>query len=403
MDEKKGWAIVCASFVLHFILLGIQYTFGVYLVEYKENVFKDQANTSIISLIGSTSLALLSAGGIISGRLCDRFGYVKMALIGNFIFSISLLLASFSTEVWHLFLTQGIMLGMSSSMAFFPAVSISSQYFKKYLGVATGICVAGSGIGGLVLSPITQKLLEVLGFRWTLRIMALFALIGGSIASLFIKQRIFSKRMGKFIDFTIFKDKRFLLLVAGGFISSLGYLIPFLILPSYAKDCNIGVGESAILLGVLNGGNALGRVFLGIMADKLGKLNIMALGIFFTGLFCLISWLFSSTFVSLIIFCILYGSVAGALIALLPVTSASLFGLNNLATINGLLYVANGIPSLIGTPLATALINLSSNGNNHGPSSYLPVILFSGISGIVGSVFIFWLKYCINPKTFKKV
>lgn len=66
---------------------------------------------------------------------------------------------------------------MGSSFIYFPAVSIPSQYFVKRRGVATGIAVSGSGIGGLVISVATEKLLLSIGFSWAMRSTAFFSLL----------------------------------------------------------------------------------------------------------------------------------------------------------------------------------------------------------------------------------
>jgi hypothetical protein len=110
-----------------------------------------------------------------------------------FIFA-GLFLASFSNQLYQYYLTQGILYGIGASFTYFvslspftcimlyanncfgkPAVSIPSQWFDKRRGLATGIAVSGSGVGGLLLSIATAQLLNSVGLGWTLRITAIFA------------------------------------------------------------------------------------------------------------------------------------------------------------------------------------------------------------------------------------
>lgn len=86
--------------------------------------------------------------------------------------TVSLILAAISTQVWHLQLTQGILYGIGTSLTYFAAMTLLSQWFKKRRGLATGVMFSGGGLGGLWMAPVAGWLLRVLGSRWTLRVVA---------------------------------------------------------------------------------------------------------------------------------------------------------------------------------------------------------------------------------------
>lgn len=133
--------------------------------------------------------------------MIGRFDNVKLiSLIGAFIMSVGIVLASFCTEVracggiktifiwrnltwrpqlWQLYLTQGLLYGIGSSMYYFPIMSLTPAYFDRNRGAAMGIVLAGSGIGGLVLSPVFHILLTRLGIRWALRILGMWNFVLG--------------------------------------------------------------------------------------------------------------------------------------------------------------------------------------------------------------------------------
>lgn len=56
-------------------------------------------------------------------------------------------------------------------------MSFAPRFFDRHRGFAMGVILSGNGIGGLVLAPITQTLLDHLGVRWTLRALALINLL----------------------------------------------------------------------------------------------------------------------------------------------------------------------------------------------------------------------------------
>ena len=82
-----------------------------------------------------------------------------------------------SIQLWQLFLTQGLLYGIGSSMYYFPIMSLTPAYFDRNRGMAMGIVLAGSGVGGLVLSPVFHALLTSLGIRWALRILGIWNLV----------------------------------------------------------------------------------------------------------------------------------------------------------------------------------------------------------------------------------
>lgn len=102
--------------------------------------------------------------------------------------------------------------------------------------MALGIAVAGSGVGGFVLSPAIQASIAAVGLSWTLRILAFvsYAIVLVAICLIRIpKVAVQSERkpakMGK--QLKILKDVRFLSLFFMGLIVSLGYLVPFFLMP----------------------------------------------------------------------------------------------------------------------------------------------------------------------------
>jgi MFS family permease len=72
----------------------------------------------------------------------------------------------------YLLPTHGVMVGMGGSLVYIPILAAPSQWFEKRRAFVAGLAIAGSGVGGMVLAPVVQILLEKVGFRWTLRLLA---------------------------------------------------------------------------------------------------------------------------------------------------------------------------------------------------------------------------------------
>ncbi|KAG0238375.1 hypothetical protein BGW42_005608 [Actinomortierella wolfii] len=182
----RAWTVVAASFFIQTFTFTSEFMFGVF--EHNYLMIYPDVGPSKISLIGIIASCTTYLTGFISGSLSDRYGYRQTASIGALIMTVSLVLASFSTQLWHLYLTQGLMMGFGASLAYYAAVGAPAHWFTSRRGVAMGISSAGAGVGGFYLAPLTQFLVTKTGIPWTLRALALYCLCACGIASLLLAE-----------------------------------------------------------------------------------------------------------------------------------------------------------------------------------------------------------------------
>jgi MFS family permease len=191
---KQAWVFLLASFVFEFIIWGQAYGYGAYLdyhINNSSSPLYGQSTASISAIgtlvIGGQHFVPLLARGFFRSypRLIRSVSTVCIALSALCIF-----LASFMDKVVYLLLFQGIFYGICSGITFTPVILWLPQWFDKRRGLASGIIYSGSGLGGIVFPLIITKLLNTLGFAWTLRVMALLSLVLGSLASMALKPRL---------------------------------------------------------------------------------------------------------------------------------------------------------------------------------------------------------------------
>lgn len=95
-------------------------------------------------------------------------------------------------------------------MSIFTSIAVPVQWFNKRRGLASGITVAGSGIGGAALAPLNRFLISQLGFRWALRIMGLsFIVIVFSVMMCIRTRFTIGHRGGPIFDFSLFREPGF--------------------------------------------------------------------------------------------------------------------------------------------------------------------------------------------------
>lgn len=155
--------------------------------------------------------------------------------IGTVFSPLALILASFATELWHVYLSQGILFGLASAFVFSPSVTLPSQWFTSKRALATGIAVSGSGVGGVCLSPMIQKLIVTIGFRNTLRVQGAFGfgLLCISTALATSRYRPPPSANGKNKWYHVYDSsllsRRFALLLAFSFFVPFGYVVTYTI------------------------------------------------------------------------------------------------------------------------------------------------------------------------------
>jgi len=107
-------------------------------------------------------------GGILMGRLSDRFGVVVPVVIGALSLGLGYAAAGFSQNLWQFSLAQGVLIGLlGTSATFAPLVADISLWFTRKRGIAVAICMSGNYVAGAVWPPLMQHFFDSSGWRET--------------------------------------------------------------------------------------------------------------------------------------------------------------------------------------------------------------------------------------------
>ncbi|KAK3871733.1 hypothetical protein Pcinc_023147 [Petrolisthes cinctipes] len=168
-DGGWGWVIVAASFMVHCIADGVTMSFGVLFVELL-SYFNE--SKSITSWVGSLFMAIPLLAGPLASMLTDRYGCRTVTIIGALIAAFGFFVSAFVNSIPLLLLTVGIVTGLGLAVCYVAAIVIVAFYFEKKRSLATGIAVAGSGIGTFLFAPLIQHLMDDWGWRLSFIILA---------------------------------------------------------------------------------------------------------------------------------------------------------------------------------------------------------------------------------------
>lgn len=154
------------------------------------------------------------------------YGTRTTLLIGVFLEALALVSASFTQQIWQLFLSQGVCFGLGMGFLFLGSVGVIPQWFTTRRSFANGIATAGSGVGGVIYSLASNAMIEKIGIGWALRILGILAFVVNFVCAMLLKDR--NKAIGvkqSAFDYVLLRRYEFLLLLGWGIFSMLGYVV----------------------------------------------------------------------------------------------------------------------------------------------------------------------------------
>lgn len=286
--------------------------YGVYLSHYlSENLFPN-ATAIDFALIGGFNFSISMLVGPIVTILARRYGIKVPMIIGVALFSAAHLSASFSTRIWQLYLSQGILLGFGLGFTYVPSVAILSQWFQKRRSLANGISVAGSGIGGLIFSFATEAAIANLSLAWSFRLTAIISFVVLLPSALLLRSRNDIVRpYQRGFDAKLLRRYDVQMLLAWSFIIMFGYITLLFSLPDFAHSIGLSGSQAATISALLNLGIATGRPLVGIISDRYGCIETAGVLTFVCGILCFVLWLPGTSYATLILFSLVNGAIFG--------------------------------------------------------------------------------------------
>lgn len=247
---------------------------------------------------------------------------------------IAIFMTSLCSKFYHFFLSQALLLGISMSFVAWPSVAVVSRHLPRHRGLALGLVISGSSLGGLVWPIVLQQLLyhTDLGFGLTMRIVGFIMMPLLAVACVIVVEapqeklqqststhqeqgQVHEVRQKKPQDskktvFSIVKQPAFVFLCSGLAIGYLGLFAPFFYVSSYAVAKGVSPSMPFYLISILNAASLFGRVLPGVLADRWGHFNFMvvALGTSAVVGFC---WTAATSLAGLVVWSLVYGFTSG--------------------------------------------------------------------------------------------
>ena len=123
-------------------------TFGAYQAYYQTDLLRHSSSSSI-SWIGTTEGFLLGTIGVITGPIFDRGYLYTLLLLGGSLIVLGMMTLSLASEYWHVFLAQGVCVGVGSGFLYVPSLGVLSSAFSTKRAIAIGIATSASSLGDI--------------------------------------------------------------------------------------------------------------------------------------------------------------------------------------------------------------------------------------------------------------
>ncbi|KAK3606747.1 hypothetical protein CHS0354_036545 [Potamilus streckersoni] len=398
-DSRYAWLVCFCCFTSQVFILGVLHAFGVFFVEFLQSFGSTKAEAA---WIGSLAYGLSMIFCPITSFLLNRFGYRLVMVTGGFICAMSVLISSFVQDLPMMLFTFSVLYGIGTSMATQPTMTIASDYFDKYLIFAVGVTVSGGSFGTLIISPVSQALIDSIGWRNTFRFFAGTCTLT-ALLDLWIKparkrakrpvQNILTSPARRMLEeMNLWKNRVFVIWVIAITCAMFGFYIPYVHLVSFAFHIGIPPEKGSFIMVLFGGCTACGTLVFGKIVELkiLNRLHMHQFSMVVTGTAIMLLPL-AKSLTGVIIYVVVVGLVDGCFVVLLPILTTTLVGLENAVLAWGFLIGVSSITFTLGPPIAGNVYDQTG--------SYDIAFHCSGIPIIIGAIVLFLIPWAQRTST----
>ncbi|GAB4568324.1 MAG: MFS transporter [Rhizobacter sp.] len=320
VDSRYAWMRLIVTLALMTIGSGGMYIVSVVLPSVQAEFGVARADASLpytAMMIG------FGVGGILMGRLADRFGVMVPVLIGAVGLAMGFWAAGSASNIWWFSVAHGVLIGLlGCSATFAPLVADTSLWFERRRGIAVAVCASGNYVAGAIWPPIVQHFIEAVGWRHTYFGIGAFCAISLPLLALMMRPRpprpmvvsvasdapvVLARPFG----FSLGQAQA--LLCVAGVACCVAMSMPQVHIVAYCGDLGYGAARGAEMLSLMLACGIVSRLVSGVICDRIGGLRTLLLGSVLQGVALLLFIPFDGL-VSLYVISALFGLFQGGIV-----------------------------------------------------------------------------------------
>ncbi|MCP3792881.1 OFA family MFS transporter [Paenibacillus sp. CH40] len=359
-NSGNRWLVVLGTIIVQ-MGLGTIYTWSLFNQPLVDRFGWNLSSVAITFSITSFALAFAT---LFAGKLQDKWGLRRLILCSGVVLGAGLMLSSQVTSLSLLYILAGIVVGFADGTAYITSLSNLIKWFPEKKGLISGISVGAYGTGSLIFKYINGSLIQSVGVSqaflyWGM--IVLIMIVGGSFlvreAVVVNKPSVQNGVVQR--DYTVkemLRTKQAYLLFVMFFTACMSglYLIG-VVKDIGVRMAGLDVATAANAVAMVAIFNTAGRIILGALSDKVGRLKVVAGALLTTAVAVTVLSLVPLNFglffacVAGIAFCF------GGNITVFPAIVADFFGLKNQSKNYGVVYQGFGLGALAGSFIAALL------------------------------------------------
>ncbi len=307
-------------------------------------------------------------GGVMMGRVADRFGMVIPIIIGAILLLAGYALASVSTSLWQFALAHGLLIGVGASAGFAPMMADMSHWFTRRRALAVVIAACGSYLAGAIWPLVTQAMIVAIGWRATHLWLGVIAAAAMLPLALMFRRRpsaqmyahAEAKQEAARGDLGLSPAGLQLLLVVAGFACCVAMSMPQVHIVAYCGDLGYGVARGAEMLSLMLGLGIVSRVSSGFVADRIGSVPTLLIGSVMQGT-ALALYLFFNGLTSLYVISAIFGLFQGGIVPMYAVIIRDYLPPREAGVRIGLVMMATIVGMAVGGWMSGLIFDLTSS------------------------------------------
>jgi MFS family permease len=319
-------------------------------------------------------------GGVLLGRLVDRFGVLLPLAVGTILMGLGYIAAGFAPNLWIYALAQGILVGGGTSVFFGPLMTDISHWFVRRRGIAVAICAAGNYLAGALWPTPFQHFIDTAGWRTAHIGVGLICIVTLLPLTLMLRQRppdhAFTEDAtsdaGTPRSLGISPNALQAALCVAGVACCVAMAMPQVHIVAYCGDLGYGVARGAEMLSLMLAFGIVSRVLSGVVADRIGGVGTLLIGSALQGSALVLYFLFNGL-TSLYVISAMFGLFQGGIVpsyAIIireyfpPKEAGARLGLVLMATLFGMAFggwVSGAIFDLTGSYRAAFAVGIAWN------------------------------------------
>ncbi len=361
IESSYAWCRLAASVAVGAIGTVGMWSVPVVLSAVQSNFGAARAGASLPFTLAMVGFAL---GGVLMGRLADRFGILAPLACGAALMGLGYVGAGLAPTL-TVFASMHILIGLGTSAGFGPIMADASRWFTRRRGIAVALAGSGNYVGGAIWPPVLQHFVAGEGWRATHIGVGVFCCL--SILPLLL---LFLRRPPAFELTASFLPKQAalgvspnalqVLLCIAGVGCCVAMAMPQVHLVAYCGDLGYGVARGAEMLSLMLACGLVSRIGSGLVADRIGGAATLLLGSALQG-FALFLYLLFDGLASLYVISALFGLFQGGIVPMYAVLVRDYFPAREAGTRLGIVLMATLFGMALGGWMSGVIFDLTGS------------------------------------------